>query len=152
VFLEEGPWPHDAYCDARDRDKLRHKPLFLDHCALRPRILSMGPAPQNVESCPPGHIEGVPLEGQPLEGEMPIPPTPAEDQLDAPPVLGEPVTDQQPASPPPAQEASIRTIPDEYDPLPSGDQHAEAPADVVQGAEFLAPYEVHSPEATPIAP
>jgi hypothetical protein len=86
---------------------------------------------------------------------MPLPPTPSEGQPELPPSPpGEPLTGDNGPAGPSADEggAIIRPIPtDEYDPLPASVQTGGAPADV-QGAEFLAPYEVHSPDASPIAP
>jgi outer membrane protein TolC len=156
VFLEEGPWPHEACHDAAERDKLRHKPLFLDHCLLYPRIISQGPAPQNVEACPPSCINGIPVDGVPVEGlpmdGMPAAPVPPDAQPElAPPPAPESeggVTDaNRPAT---APVASASNAADLYDPPAQPLEAAAASSDEVQGAEFLAPYEVRTPSATPI--
>ncbi|HUG93566.1 MAG TPA: TolC family protein [Planctomycetaceae bacterium] len=158
VFLEEGPWPDKAYRDAAERDKLRHKPLFLDHCLLYPRIVGVGPAPQNVavEGCPPGCVEGVPLEGVPVDGlpvdGQPMPPMPLEGQheLAPPPPPGAPTAFGGPSETESGAVAGATAPGQEYD--PPGTTPSLGRADGVQEIEFLAPFEVQASESAPLAP
>ena len=48
IYLNEGPWPHEAYHDAYNRQSLRSRPLKINHFLSEPTIISNGIHPQQM--------------------------------------------------------------------------------------------------------
>ena len=49
VYLSEGPWPRKAYFDACRRGRARDAAIFLDYGFTRPRVISQGTFPQEMD-------------------------------------------------------------------------------------------------------
>lgn len=88
IFLAEGPWASKAYYDAYRRARERDAATFIDYGFTRPKVISLGPVPQNVgpgwehydalESWEPSYREPTPAPPEPAEEKVPAPkPEPA---------------------------------------------------------------------------
>jgi outer membrane protein TolC len=83
IYLEEGPWPHKAYCDAARREDHRCGPWPFCGPLDQGRVISNGPAPQLLLPQPgttwPAQEESpIPIQ------ELPPEPTPNETPAEAP--------------------------------------------------------------------
>ncbi len=52
IYLAEGPWPHKAYCDARDKALLRSNAMPMDYTITKPGVFSQGAFPQFTGDAP----------------------------------------------------------------------------------------------------
>jgi hypothetical protein len=90
IYLEEGPWPHKAYCDAARKEDLRCDPWPFGGLLEPGRVITSGPAPQLVlpqsgmSIAPPQHDPAPipappnPNPAPPMESQTPPLPNPAE--------------------------------------------------------------------------
>ncbi len=88
IYLEEGPWPHKAYCDAARKEDLRCRPWPFWGPLEQGRVITSGPAPQlllpqpGMSAAPLDHPDQTPIPppapntATPAPGETPVVPLP----------------------------------------------------------------------------
>jgi hypothetical protein len=113
IYLEEGPWPHKAYCDAARKADLRCRPWPFYGPLEHGTVVSSGPAPQLVLPQPGMGYHGDP---SPLPG--PSPPQKSGTENEAPPNPPAPKRTTN-IGPPQYDTANART---DWEPLKPGPQ------------------------------